>query len=54
MNTRKEEIVRFNKAKTDAEFAKMLKIRTLAPEYSETQSQLRKKIRVSLERMIGI
>ncbi|KAI9452912.1 hypothetical protein HD554DRAFT_2032310, partial [Boletus coccyginus] len=45
VNMRKEEIIRFNKAKTDAEFAKMLKIWTLAPEYSETQLQPRKNIR---------
>jgi len=51
VNTRKEEIVRFNKAKTDAEYAKMLKIRTLAPEYSETQSQLRKNIRAIRDRV---
>ncbi|KAF9223599.1 hypothetical protein BS17DRAFT_780883 [Gyrodon lividus] len=43
--TRKEEIIRFNRAKTDAEFAKMLKIRTLGPEYLETQSQLRRNTR---------
>jgi nucleoporin NUP159 len=44
--TKKEEIARFNKAKTDPEFAKMLKVRTLGPEHLETQSQLRKDIRV--------
>lgn len=44
--TRKEEIVRFNKANTDTEFAKMLKVRTLGPEHLETQSQLRRNIRV--------
>lgn len=46
-NTRKEEIVRFSKASTDAEFAKILKARTLSPEHMETQSQLRRQIRVS-------
>ncbi|KAH0833488.1 hypothetical protein J3R83DRAFT_12612 [Lanmaoa asiatica] len=51
VTTRKGEIMRFNKAKTDAEFAKMLKIRTLAPEYSETQSQLRKNIRAIKDRV---
>jgi hypothetical protein len=45
--TKKEEIARFNKAKTDPEFAKMLKARTLGPEHLETQSQLRRDIRVS-------
>ncbi len=45
--TRREEIARFNKAKDDKEFAKMLKARTLGPEHSETQTQLRKSIRVS-------
>ena len=45
--TKKEEIARFNKAKTDPEFAKMLKVRTLGPEHLETQSQLRRDIRVS-------
>ena len=44
--TRKEEISRFNKAKTDKEFAKMLKSRTLGPEHLETQTQLRRSIRV--------
>ncbi|KAF8838595.1 hypothetical protein BDN67DRAFT_70954 [Paxillus ammoniavirescens] len=44
--TRKEEIIRFNRAKTDTEFAKMLKVRTLGPEYTEAQSQLRRDIRV--------
>ncbi|KAF8135179.1 hypothetical protein EV363DRAFT_1123762, partial [Boletus edulis] len=51
INTRKEEIIRFNEAETDAEFAKILKIRTLAPEYSETQSQLRKNIRAIRDRV---
>jgi len=45
--TRREEIARFNKAKDDKEFAKMLKARTLGPEHSETQTQLRKSVRVS-------
>jgi len=44
--TRREEIARFNKAKDDKEFAKMLKARTLGPEHSETQTQLRKSVRV--------
>ena len=44
--TRKEEIARFNKAKNDKEFAKMLKSRSLGPELSETQMHLRKSIRV--------
>ncbi|KAF9484360.1 hypothetical protein BDN70DRAFT_797827 [Pholiota conissans] len=43
--TRREEIARFNKAKDDKDFAKMLKSRTLGPEYSETQAQLRKSIK---------
>jgi nucleoporin NUP159 len=47
--TRKEEIVRFNKAKTDTEFAKMLKVRTLGPEHLETQSQLRRDISVCFQ-----
>lgn len=45
--TRKEEIVRFSKAKADPDFARMLKTRTLGPEAAETQSHLRKQIRVS-------
>ncbi|KIJ66805.1 hypothetical protein HYDPIDRAFT_186428 [Hydnomerulius pinastri MD-312] len=49
--TRKEEIKRFNKAKTDAEFAKMLKVRTLGPEYLETQQQLRRDIRAMRDRV---
>ena len=44
--TRKEEIARFQKASTDAEFAKVLKSRTLGPEHLETQTQLRRSIRV--------
>lgn len=44
--TRREEIARFNKAKDDKDFARMLKARTLGPEHSETQTQLRKSIRV--------
>ena len=42
--TKKEEIARFNKARTDTEFAKLLKVRTLGPEYLEIQSQLRRDI----------
>ena len=46
--TKKEEIARFNKARTDTEFAKLLKVRTLGPEYLEIQSQLRRDIRVCI------
>ncbi|KAF9048549.1 hypothetical protein BJ165DRAFT_1460486 [Panaeolus papilionaceus] len=49
--TRKEEIARFNKAQSDPEFAKMLKARTLGPEHSETQTQLRKSIRILRDRI---
>ncbi|KIM84780.1 hypothetical protein PILCRDRAFT_817577 [Piloderma croceum F 1598] len=49
--TKKEEIARFNKAKTDPEFAKMLKVRTLGPEHLETQSQLRRDIRAMRDRV---
>ncbi|KAH8117765.1 hypothetical protein DFH11DRAFT_857205 [Phellopilus nigrolimitatus] len=49
--TRKEEIVRFSKANADPEFARMLKARTLGPDASETQSQLRKQIRVINDRV---
>lgn len=44
---RKEEIVRFSKAKTDKEFARMMKSRTLHPEQVEMQHQLRRRYRVS-------
>lgn len=44
--TRREEITRFSRAKADPDFAKMLKVRTLGPEHAETQSQLRKQVRV--------
>ncbi|KAI6029922.1 hypothetical protein PISMIDRAFT_104586, partial [Pisolithus microcarpus 441] len=44
--TKREEIIRFDKARTDVEFAKMLKVRTLGPEYLEVQTQLRRDIRV--------
>ncbi|GAW05800.1 hypothetical protein LENED_007680 [Lentinula edodes] len=43
--TRREEIARFNKAKSDNEFSKMLKSRTLGPEHLENQTQLRRNIR---------
>ncbi|RXW21717.1 hypothetical protein EST38_g4112 [Candolleomyces aberdarensis] len=49
--TRREEIARFNKAKTDPEFAKMLKTRSLGPEHSETQTQLRRGIRAIRDRI---
>ena len=45
---RKEEIVRFSKASTDNEFARMLKARSLGPDHVETQSQLRRSIRVRI------
>lgn len=51
--TRREEIARFSRAKTDQEFAKILKARTLGPEHSETQIQLRKHIRVRGFRFVG-
>ncbi|KIK63689.1 hypothetical protein GYMLUDRAFT_40753 [Collybiopsis luxurians FD-317 M1] len=43
--TRREEIARFNKAKSDNEFSKMLKSRTLGPEHLESQTQMRRNIR---------
>ena len=46
--TRKEEIGRFNRAKDDKEFAKVLRARSLGPEHLETQAQLRRAIRVCL------
>ncbi|KAF9463874.1 hypothetical protein BDZ94DRAFT_1282304 [Collybia nuda] len=49
--TRREEISRFNKAKDDNEFAKMLKARTLGPEHLETQTQLRRNIRAMRDRI---
>ena len=52
-NTRKEGIARFSEASTDAEFARILKARTLGPEHLETQSQLRRQIRVSTTYLIG-
>ncbi|KAJ3867398.1 hypothetical protein EV359DRAFT_78647 [Lentinula novae-zelandiae] len=42
---KREEIARFNKAKSDNEFSKMLKSRTLGPEHLENQTQLRRNIR---------
>lgn len=44
--TRKEEILRFSKATSTAEFTKMMKLRTLGPEHLETQTKLRKQMRV--------
>ncbi|KAL5526008.1 hypothetical protein ACEPAG_7346 [Sanghuangporus baumii] len=49
--TRKEEIIRISKAKTDPEFARILKARTLDPDASETQSQLRRQIRLINDRV---
>ncbi len=46
--TRKEEIERFSKASKDTDFARMLKARILNPDHLETQSQLRREIRVSI------
>lgn len=50
---RKEEVVRFSKASNDAEFTKMLKGRTLGPEHLETQTQLRRGIRVSMHLVLS-
>jgi nucleoporin NUP159 len=47
-NTRREEIIRFNKAKNDKEFAKILSNRALGPEHLESQQHLRRTIRVRL------
>ncbi|KAM5544595.1 hypothetical protein V8D89_001493 [Ganoderma adspersum] len=44
-STREEEVERFSKASKDAEFARMLKQRTLSPDHLETQAQLRRDIR---------
>ena len=44
--TRKEEITRFDKARSDVEFGKMLKSRFLSPEQTELQTQLRRNVRV--------
>ena len=50
--TKKEEIARFDKARNDPEFAKMLQVRTLGPEHLETQNQLRRDIRVCVLRSV--
>ncbi|PIL29894.1 transporter [Ganoderma sinense ZZ0214-1] len=44
-STREEEVERFSKASKDAEFARMLKQRTLTPDHLETQVQLRRDVR---------
>ncbi|KAF9000641.1 hypothetical protein BDQ17DRAFT_1426983 [Cyathus striatus] len=49
--TRKEEISRFDKAKNDTDFAKMLRSRTLGPEHLESQTQLRRSIRNMRDRI---
>ena len=49
---RKEEIVRFSKASTDPEFAKMLKGRTLGPETVRSFAFLPKQICLSLLRRL--
>lgn len=46
--TRKEEIERFSKATSDAEVSRMIKSRTLGPEHAESQTQLRRDVRVYL------
>ena len=46
-NTRKEEITRFGAASKDTELSKVLESRSLGPEHTEAQSQLRRDIRVS-------
>jgi len=46
--TRKEEIARFDKARSDVEFGKMMKARILSPEQTELQTQLRREMRVCL------
>ena len=53
-STRKEEIERFSKASKDTDFAKMLKARILSPDHIETQSQLRREIRVSEMPVVGL
>ncbi|KAI0297266.1 hypothetical protein B0F90DRAFT_1918788 [Multifurca ochricompacta] len=50
--TRKEEIARFEKARSDAEFEKMLRARFLSPEQTELQTQLRRDIRSIQDRVI--
>ena len=52
--TRKEEIVRFEQSKVDGEFSSMLKMRSLNPEHVETQTILRRDIRVSMECFVNI
>ncbi|KAH9974839.1 hypothetical protein BJV74DRAFT_888917 [Russula compacta] len=49
--TRKEEIMRFDKARSDVEFGKMLKMRVLSPEQTELQMQLRRDIRSIQDRV---
>ncbi|KAF8274784.1 hypothetical protein EI94DRAFT_1713043 [Lactarius quietus] len=49
--TRKEEIKRFDKARSDVEFGKMLKSRFLSPEQTELQTQLRRNIRSIQDRV---
>jgi hypothetical protein len=50
--TRKEEIARFDKARSDVEFGKMMRARILSPEQTELQSQLRRDMRVS-QKILG-
>ncbi|KAF9453481.1 hypothetical protein P691DRAFT_719639 [Macrolepiota fuliginosa MF-IS2] len=50
-NTKREEIARFDKAKNDKEFAKMLSTRSLGPEHLESQQQLRRNIRAMRDRV---
>ncbi|KAI0701221.1 hypothetical protein BC835DRAFT_1411616 [Cytidiella melzeri] len=51
VSMRKEEVVRFSKAKDDAEFANILKARSLGPEHLETQIHLRRGVRVLRDRI---
>lgn len=52
--TRKEEIIRFGKATSTAEFSKMMKSRTLGPEHLETQIKLRRQMRVSFGNLLCV
>ena len=41
--------MRFDKARSDVEFGRMLRARVLSPEQTELQTQLRRDIRVRLD-----
>ncbi len=51
---KREEVARFIRARSDPEFAKMIRIRQLGPEHVENQSKLRKASQVVRDRIVEL